>query len=221
MLWYEALGQAMAILNAAAGPAGGVWTAKIEERRYPTLEIRHDLSGYLFSVDDPMAMHTILKGFGPANPFHPEYDGVSADKPLEIVKSCALAARHWVVNGLTWQSGLSKKYKVFDMVRGDFLLALPSSPLQVWPVKKLIVLGSVSNMRGEVLLLCQDIETGALECVGKADLDVQRAIGCVNFLNADWAADVLPSYTYVLGAAIAARNVDQGSAGWKWQGGVG
>lgn len=209
MLLSEAIGQAINILNAAAGPTGGKWLAEITPQE--TLRISHDLSGWEFVYDDPWTLPRILAGTVPRWPAHPDFDSVPVWKPTSLAQDFALSVRVHTESRQALRTSIKDllKIKVRDLEVGTALIAYPVSPLQIWPIRQMIVVGTFfAPINRTDTVLAIDVETGMLEQFTQADLDSVRVFVAEGIGTMEYLEPFLMSYARIFQIA---------AAGWQKQ----
>lgn len=204
-MWLsEAIGQAMNILNAAAGPTGGKWLAEITPKE--TLRISHDLSGYEFVYDDPWTLPTILAGTGPRYPAHPDFDSVHISKPTSLAEDFARFARIHVESRQANQVSIKDllRIKICYLTVGTALIANPVSPLQIWPIRRMIVVGTFfAEINRTDTVLAIDVETGMLEQFTQDDFDNTRVFVAQGMGTMDYLEPFLRSYARIFQMAAS------------------
>lgn len=204
MLLSEAIGQAINILNAAAGPTGGKWLAEITPRE--TLRISHDLSGWEFVYDDPWTLPTILAGTGPRWPAHPDFDSVPVWKPTSLAQDFARSVRIHIESRQAWRTSFKDllKIKIRDLHIGMSLLSFPVSSLQIWPIRQMIVLATLGAwMNTPETALAIDIETGMLEQFTQDDFDNVRVFVIDGIGTMEYLEPFLMSYARIFQMAAS------------------
>lgn len=190
MLMSEAIAEAINILNAAAGPAGGTWKAEIT-RSYEML-ISHDLSGWSHRQDVSWMMQRLMHSWRDVRdiPFQEMHPG-------GMVKSLASAARIHLAN--QYRSIMDfPPLKLWEVKDGAGLIVFPTSPLQIWPVKEMVVLGQYPKTTlSDGSLLAMDCFTGLLESFTKADFDQSRVFATA-FARPTIFGEMLPMYELIM-----------------------
>lgn len=190
MLMSEAITEAINILNAAAGPAGGTWKAEIT--RSEEMLISHDLSGWSHRQDVSWMMPRLMHSWRDIRdmPFQEMHPG-------GMVKRLPYAARIHLAN--QYRSVMDfPPLKIWEVKDGAGLIVFPESPLQIWPVKEMVVLGQYPKTTlSDGSLLAMDCFTGLLESFTKADFDQPRVFATA-FARPTIFGEMLSYYEYIL-----------------------
>lgn len=204
MLMSEAIGQAINILNAAAGPTGGKWLAEITPRE--TLRISHDLSGWEYVFDDFWRLPHILAGTGPRWPAHPDFDSVPVWKPTSLAQDFARSVRVHTESRQALRTSIKDllKIRICDLAVGTALIANPISPLQIWPIRRMIVVGTFfAEINRTDTVLAIDVETGTLEQFTQVDFDNVRVFVTEGMGTMEYLEPFLMSYARIFQIAAS------------------
>ena len=190
MLMGEAISDAIKILNAAAGPAGGTWKAEIMAP--DEMRISHDLSGWSYTQDVSWMIPRLIQSWRDIR------DMPFWGRPAEGVAS-AIAMACLVRLSNEYRSIMDfPPLKLWEVKDGAGLIVLPASPLQIWPVKEMVVLGAYPKTNlSDGSVLAMDCFTGLLESFAKADFDQPRVF-VTAFARPTIFGEMLSWYEHIL-----------------------